>query len=180
MRRSPRRSLVGTALALLSAPMLAFAAPSGPASKANLVLPPESEGCPIGLSVERRSPTEFVNTAESPHRADSQRIRLTFTPLDSPGIRTVDLTVHAFSNKGQILPAATRSSSGIDRSFQISGPASSGLSQKDLWVERVGGVTSVELNSITYVDGSVWHRTAESSCRAVPSNLVLVDLTATR
>ena len=186
-RHSFRPSLAATAVALLSAPTLSLGAPSSPSevpsqlpSQINLRLPAPSEGCPVGLSVERRSPTEFVNTANSPHRGDSQRIRLTFTPLDSPAIRTVDLTVHAFSNKAQILPAATRSSSGIDRSFQISGPRASGLSQKDLWVDRIGGVTSVELNSITYVDGSVWHKDEDSTCRAVPNNLILVDLTATR
>lgn len=134
-------------------------------------------GCPVALSVRRTSPTELVNASDAVQHRGSQRIHLTVDPRDTSGIRSADITVHATSRKGRYLPAAisANNSPDLDRNFQISGPSTSSLRNKDLWIDGVGSVLFVDLTSITYIDGSTWQRSSDSVCRAIPSSFLLVS-----
>ncbi len=163
---------------LLTAPVALSAAPSSSAADVVLRSGPQSIGCPVDLFVERRSPTEMVNVAHSNRVGNSQRILLTFVPLAGLDIKHVTLTVHALSTKPQILPADAAPPSGIDRTFRFSGPADSPLLHKDLWIDGVGAISSVDLTSITYADGSTWHQSQDSRCSAVPNKLLLIDATS--
>lgn len=149
------------------------------ASKSSGVVPRSpwtGSGCPVSLSVWRTSPTELVNASDAVQHRGSQRIHLSVDPRDTSGIRSAELTVHATSLKGRYLLASSANASpDLDCTFQISGPSTSSLRDKDLWIDGVGSVLSVDLTSITYVDGSTWRRSPDSVCRAVPSSFLLVS-----
>ena len=66
----------------------------------------------------------------------------------------------------------------IDRDFKLTGAANVGLHGRNLWVEGVGGILSVDLTSILYVDGSTWHASPSSICHAVPDSFTLITATA--
>lgn len=145
---------------------------------ANIILREQwtGNGCPVSLSVQRTSPTEIVNADQAQQHRGSQRIHLSVDPRDTSGIRRAEITVHATSLKPRFLPAnSANTSPDLDRNFQISGPSTSGLRDRDLWIDGAGSVLSVDLTCITYVDGSTWHRSSGSVCRAVPSNFLLVS-----
>ncbi len=164
-----------SACLLLLTPSAILAAPSP--SDVLLRIEPLGVNCPVGFSVERRSATEVVNVGQAPRHRASQRIRLTFSPFDTLGVARVDLVVHAASPNLQLLPAVapTEPQPDIDRSFQLGADGTSSLHQRDLWVDGVGSIQSVDLRSITYANGATWHPSANSTCRAVPNGLTLVS-----
>lgn len=185
MRSPDQCSIIGTVLFLLTSSALS-AAPQASSqhssqdasNSASIILrsPWTGSGCPVSLSVRRTSPTELVNASDAVQHRGSQRIHLSVDPRDTSGIRSAELTVHATSLKGRYLPAnSANASPDLDRNFQISGPSTSSLRDKDLWIDGAGSVLSVDLTSITYVDGSTWHRSPNSVCRAVPSSFLLVS-----
>ncbi len=165
-----------TALLILASPALLIASPA----QSDVVLRPVpiGSGCPITLSVQRTSPTEIVNASEAALHQRSQRIRLAFDPLGTSGIRRAEVIVHASSSTPHVLPAATVSSvPELERNFDLSGTTPFGLHEKSLWLDGVGSVLFVDLTSITYMDGSTWHRSAGTVCRAVPNGFTLIALT---
>lgn len=189
MRSLDHCFLTVTALVLLISPSLS-AAPqansqtnsqadsqvAAPTASVILRSPWTGSGCPVSLSVRRTSPTEIINASDAARHQGSQRIHLSVDPRDTSGVRRADLTVHATSLKVRYLPANSASASpDLDRNFQISGPSTSSLRDRDLWIDGVGSVLSVDLNSITYIDGSTWHRSPVSICRAIPSGFLLVS-----
>ncbi len=169
-----------TLLFLSAGPILS--APRQAASIPGVIFstPSVGNGCPVSFSVQRTSPIEVVNAADAERHQGAQRIHLTIDPLHTTGIKRARIIVHAVSLKAHLLPAAGSSSSpSVDHSFEISNASAAGLREKNLWVDGVGAILSVDLASITYVDGSTWQRSQSSSCRAIPSLLLLVgDLTA--
>jgi hypothetical protein len=45
----------------------------------------------------------------------------------------------------------------------------------DLWVPGMTAVHSIELNSVTYADGSAWKLPAGPACRTIPDPMMLVS-----
>ncbi len=173
-----RSSLTALVLTLVSSSALCVPPQNASSAPSNTVLHSQwtGSGCPVFLTARRTSPTEIVNVSEASRHRGSQRIHLSVDPLGTPGVKDVEITVHASSLKSHFLPASEAVAGRyLDRDFRLSSPSSSDLRERDLWIDGVGSVLSVDLTSITYVDGTTWNRSSSSSCRAIPGNLLLID-----
>ena len=162
-------SLPATLLVLISPFAVAAQATAKPALEVTV----PSLNCPIGLSAQRTASLQILNASASRTPRVGQGLHLFFTPEAGSALRSVDLIVHGFDNHGRVLPM-TDTNGALTKHFHFDAVSGSPLTTSDLWVERAGSLTSVELTKITYADGSTWQHSADSSCRAVPG-LTLVS-----
>jgi hypothetical protein len=139
-------------------------------------LPAASDGCPVGLSAERRSDTMMLRTGDTRRGEPAQGLRISFNRREGPQIESAEITVYGTTSKLRALPAATSSSDEISKTFQLQRTqGSDGLQEASIWMHKVGSLTRVELTSITYADGTTWNESKSSRCQAVPSALMLIS-----
>ena len=135
-----------------------------------------SDGCPVGLSAERRSDTMMLRTGDTRRSEPAHGLRITFNRREGPQIESAEITVYGMTSKLRALPAATSSSDEISKTFQLQRTqGSEGLQEASIWMHKVGSLTRVELTSITYADGTTWTESKSSRCQAVPSALMLIS-----
>jgi hypothetical protein len=128
-----------------------------------------SEGCPVGLFVERRS--DFaMRLAEDGHDGDlAQGLHISLIHLFTR-IESAEITVYGVTPRASILPLGVAASNEVSKTFTVHPAAGrKGSQEATVWMRQVGALTRVELNSLTYADGSVWRESESSRCRAVPS-----------
>ena len=139
-------------------------------------VPAESDGCPVGLSAERRSDMMMLRTGDSRLKDSAHGLRITFNHREGPQIESAEITVYGMTSKLRALPAATSSSDEVSKTFQLQRTkGSEGLQEASIWMHKVGSLTRVELVSITYADGTTWNESKSSRCQAVPSALMLIS-----
>jgi hypothetical protein len=139
-------------------------------------VPAESDGCPVGLSAERRSNMMMLRAGDSRLKDSAHGLRITFNHREGPQIESAEITVYGVTSKLRALPAATSSSDEISKTFQLQRTkGSEGLQEASIWMHKVGSLTRVELISITYADGTTWNESKSSRCQAVPSALMLIS-----
>ena len=136
---------------------------------------PDNLGCPVGFSASRQADLQTMLANDRSQAGPAQGLHLTLARLNTPTIQSVEVTVYATSPKLRALPVDALSSDTISKTFELQRKAgSNSLTDADVWMHNVGSVSSVDLISITYTDGSTWHATESLRCRAVPSNFLLV------
>jgi hypothetical protein len=108
----------------------------------------------------------------------SQKLDLQLSnPRDTRAVTHAQITVHGLTAHGRITPAASGSSATATVAKQVDlqlsvapgASASAGLVFK--------GFTSVrwiDLDSLTYADGSTWHASPQHNCQIVPNRFMLV------
>jgi hypothetical protein len=139
-------------------------------------IPSESNGCPVGLSAERRSDTMMLRTGDTRRSEPAQGLHITFNHREGPQIESVEIAVYGATSKLRTLPAAVSLSDEISKTFQLQRTkGSEGLQEASIWMHKVGSLTRVELTSITYADGTTWNESKSSRCQAVPSALMLIS-----
>lgn len=155
----------------------------GSAKATALTITPSSSGnCPIGLEVnhgwlyaQKRAGLGLGPKDPMPLADAVQRINLTMTNPSSREIVKVQLTVHGFSDKGRLftlgsaVPDLTRKIT-FERDIQGNGHATHDLALKDFTA-----VSSVDLDSLTYADGSTWNATIGGFCSVSPNSLMRVS-----
>jgi hypothetical protein len=158
-------------------PALLAAPPQSPSSTKAVAAPSgvSSPDCPVGFSAGRKSVTEMVEIRSQNPRASGQGVHLSLRHPEG-SIASAEVIVNASSDRNRLLLLG-KPDSGPDlhRSFHLTRDTASGdLREADLWMDRAGSISSVELVSLTYADGSVWKSAATQSCRAVPSPYLLI------
>lgn len=139
-------------------------------------IPAESNGCPVGLSAERRSDTMIVRTGDTRLGEPAHGLRITFNRREGPQIESAEIMVYGMTSKLRALPASTSSSDEVSKTFQLRRiQGSEGLQEASIWMHKVGSLTRVELISITYADGTTWNQSKSSQCQAVPNALMLIS-----
>jgi hypothetical protein len=135
---------------------------------------PVSISAAAGQDGSRQGPA--INAPRAQAAPQLQRLRLTLTNPLSRDIVSAQFTAHGFSNK----PRAMESSAGsnepdlaktIDLELGVKGK---GHASSDLSLNHFTAVTSIDLNSITYADGSEWHAPSPAACSITPSMVMLV------
>ena len=86
------------------------------------------------------------------------------------------MILHELSG-AQVTPAFQHEASESSESFSIS--PSVGANDRFssvVYTEKLTGVTWVELKELTYANGTVWHDSANATCRVAPNGYMLVGL----
>lgn len=152
--------------------------------------------CPLVLDARHISSTSMLRagaTAPSPsgpaingavlsqHAARPmglyQQVELTVSNPSLRDIVSVQVTVHGMSSRWRAIPTANSPAAPdlakkIDIVIDLKG---NGHVAKDLTLSRFTAVTSIDLDSIAYADGSRWQAPASSACSITPDALMLVS-----
>ena len=111
---------------------------------------------------------------ERPAPAINQQIHLGMTSLVPRDIVSVAFTARGFSNKPRAINTAGQGPD-LKRSIKVvvdlkgNGHASSDLSLRDFTT-----VADIDLDAITYADGSTWRNSSPAACRVIPEGMMLV------
>jgi len=143
--------------------------------------------CPVGLQAEhalffaeRKAISGHEVGPESGSAAASvprQRIHLTLKNLLSQEIVSAELTAHGLSYQSRLVNLSDASPApNLDKtvSLVLQLRANSDASS-DLSLSRFAAVTAIDLDAVTYADGSTWHASSPGACRVSPSLLMRAD-----
>jgi hypothetical protein len=136
---------------------------------------PSSESCPVGFSASRvAAPTMMVTKGAEPGHS-SLGLQLNFSRLAASQIVKASITVHGPSEKARVAPASTKADTNMTETFELRSDAQAkSLLHAAVWMKKMGAVKWVNLTEIEYANGSVWHASSNSKCRAVPNYVLLV------
>lgn len=143
----------------------------------SLAIAPEthSDGCPVGFWAKRSSGLRVLRASDSGQSGPTLGLDILLDHRSAPEIQSVEVTVHGVTTRLRALPAGVSSSDEVTKIFQLQrASGEKGLSDASVRVPKAGALTRVDLNSVTYTDGSTWHDSKSLRCQAVPNNLVLV------
>jgi hypothetical protein len=136
--------------------------------------------CPVGMTVDRNglfAKREVKGTPDSNSGPSlEQRIQLNLTNRKASTITGAQVTVHGLSQKARFMEVSNPKpdmAKAIQLSLDLKG---NGQSANVLWLNRFAVVTAVDLNSVTYADGSTWREPSPAACSVQPSLLVRVGL----
>jgi hypothetical protein len=105
----------------------------------------------------------------------NQALRLTLTNLSPHSIVSAQVVVHGFSNKWRYVPvlgADPDLARTVDVALDVKG---NGEASRNLSLSRFTAITAVDVNAITYADGSTWRTSSPGACSASPDLFMLVN-----
>ncbi len=149
--------------------------------------PLNTANCPVALRADHEGLFEKRNVNDrefgpgTPGKAQpatlDQRIRLTITNLSAHDVVSADVTAHGFSEKWRAVPLSSAEPvPDLARQLKVTLAVKGNKSASDdLALPHFTTVTAIDLNAVTYADGSSWHASAPSACSVVPSMLMLVS-----
>ena len=159
-------------------------------AKLALATPPlhmDSTNCPVGLEVKHATGLPTAITAEGPaihgkplpygQIADqNQGIHLTLINLSPQSIVSAQVLIHGFSNKRRYVPlpgADPDLVTTVDVALDVKG---NGQASRNLSLSHFTAITAVDVNAITYADGSTWRTSSPGTCSAPPDLFMSVNV----
>jgi len=135
--------------------------------------------CPIAMQARLGTGLPVaMNAGASPKDspASTQRIHLTMTNLLAHEIVGEQFVVHGYSNKARGMNLANSSpepdlAKTVDVVLDVKGKSEA---FSDLLLSRFTAVASIDLRSITYADGNIWHTPSADACSIAPDLMMLV------
>jgi hypothetical protein len=153
------------------------------AQKAGIRIPMLASGCPVSLRAKQSAAALARQVNDGRQQDDSARpegiAQLLHLIVSSPGTRrviTANVTVHGFANRGRVVETlSTRDDTDAAKTFDVQFAAGPGREiSTDLWVPGLSAVGSIDVNSVTYDDGSTWKLAAGGSCRVPIDGVMLI------
>jgi hypothetical protein len=138
--------------------------------------PPGNKNCPVALSARhsRDSGVVQVSPGSEPHR---QGYSIGFKPLGPRSVEQARITLHGMSG-AHVVPVKDHPADATE-SFTVSPSAGPNhLFQSVVYLDKLTGVQWIEINELTFADGTAWHESANSFCRVTPNGFMLVGATA--
>jgi hypothetical protein len=148
----------------------------------------DSTNCPVGLQVKHGPGLPLTKNAEGPAingkplpygqvklQDQNQGINLTLSNLSPRSIVSAQVIVHGFSNKGRYIPLSGSDpdlATKVDVALDVK---ANGEASRNLSLSHFTAITAVDVNAITYADGSTWRTSSPGACSASPDPLMLVN-----
>lgn len=143
-------------------------------SPAVVLQAPTSQGCPVGLEARHADTGDLVTVGPS-ERHRGQAYLVSFLPQKDHSISQARITLHGLSGQAIIPAAGVRADPDAKESFSVLPTAAANhFFHSTVYTGKLTGVQWVEVNEMTYADGSKWHESGESTCRVAPNGLLLV------
>jgi hypothetical protein len=135
--------------------------------------------CPMGLEVKHRPGLPMGMKAEGSSSAPERLvgIHLAMTNLSPRSIVSAQFTVHGYSDKSRYIPLASPShDADLATVVHVAlGVKANGQASRDLELSRFTAITAVDVDGITYADGSGWQASAPGACSASPDLFMAVS-----
>lgn len=144
-----------------------------------LHIPPANLGCPVYLRAQHGASGSMVQTDRSRPKGLAQLLHLTLIDShpDAKHIVSARLKVSGLSGVARV--TQTRSSAGDADSVRTLEIKFTSETEKqvsgDLWVPAMTAVLSIDLESVTYADGSSRTFSGRDACHITPDPLMLVS-----
>jgi hypothetical protein len=124
--------------------------------------------CPVGFHAEVDPRLTLRQVQNGKQAADSTLVQLHFDPIEpKKAIVSASVTAHGFAPASAFLLVQQTLEDNRTQAFELKGGSSTaGLVRTEVDVTAVPFVRWVELNQVTYADGSVWHPAAGLACKA--------------
>jgi hypothetical protein len=136
---------------------------------------PASGGCPISMSAQHRSNPSLMSARDATPQPLAQRIHLTANgESDSSGILSIKVTVRGTTPKARMLPTSQAGPPDAAMTFDLRADRVNAVAS-DLLLRGFTSVQAIDLESVTYADGSNWVASAARSCSITPDNLMLIS-----
>jgi len=172
--------LLFVSLFLLLGTLAAFGQTTAPASSpASLESLTYSSQCPLNLSARQGSSGQLRTATrpgqkDTPPRSVGQQILLTLANPQLIGITAARIKVRGYTPNARTFPLAPPSPDAA-RSLDLVLTVAPGLdTTTDLRLESFSAVTSIELESVSYADGSRWHAGPQTRCQIAPDPVMLI------
>jgi len=137
-------------------------------------LPPQAS-CPINLTARHAPGADRIEVNGVQIGAAAQKLHLLVSP-SSKRVIAASVTIHGFPNKVRAVQTMTTpDSSDATKTFDVRFPAGPEEMATDLVVPGFSGETAIDLNSVTYADGSTWKLAAGSTCSSRIDPIMLVN-----
>ena len=105
----------------------------------------------------------------------TQGVTVTIADFRALRITSAEIVAHALSAKIRSVPTGRQLEPDVTRSFHLVAKADGDFSS-DLLMEDVTSIRWIELESVTYSDGSAWQESETQSCSVRPNPMVLVSV----
>jgi hypothetical protein len=136
-------------------------------------------GCPVSLEADHTGLflKRDVKDLDPQPNVLRQRIHLTITNLSSQNIVSADVTAHGLSEKWRLAPLmATQPVPDLAKQIKVTLEVKGNdHASHDLAFYHFATVTSLDVNAVSYADGSSWHAKTQGACSVTPSPLMLVS-----
>jgi hypothetical protein len=135
----------------------------------------ESNSCPVSLRARQSAAALQREVSASRPKGIAQLLHLTIPGAEAKRVMTASVTVHGSSGSPRMMEVAgTGSESDAARTLEVRFRAGGGEVSADLWAPGLTAVRSIDLNSVTYSDGSTWKLAAGSSCSSLVDGMMLI------
>jgi hypothetical protein len=145
----------------------------------------EGHNCPIYMRAQQRSGEDLLRTSQSGGTPEvkpvgpTQRIHLILGNMaNSANITQVEVTVQGTSGKNRTVQTMLTPDGVSDVAKAFNLPVNIGKDEgasTNLTLHGFTSVQSINLESVTYADGSTWNPSATRTCSIAPDPLVLVS-----
>ncbi|MGA3333034.1 MAG: hypothetical protein ABSC62_02600 [Terracidiphilus sp.] len=132
--------------------------------------------CPVGVRVSHLSDGRTIKTGMAHPKGLGQRLHLTLTSPDSRSIASATVNVRGRTAKGRMEQAGKDNDAALPvRTLTV--PFTAGADRTasaDVWAPGLTAVSSVELISVAFGDGTTWTRAQGKTCQVTPDPLMLI------
>ncbi len=142
---------------------------------ATAVVQPNS--CPVKMQASHLSDGSMIKTDTAHPNGPVQRLRLALTSPDSRSITSATVNVRGWTARSRMQRAA-KGKSDVLPVRRLTVPFRAGTERTaaaNVWVPGLTAVSSVELASVTYDDGTAWIPAQGRSCQVIPDPLMLIS-----
>jgi hypothetical protein len=142
-------------------------------------VPLASESCPVQMNAQHeRGLTAKVATDKAPPKGIGQQLHIALTNAKSEEITGIKITVHGSTGKGSLLSARAAEANSPEATKTFDLKLTVGAKEDastDLWVSGLTAVTHIDLDTVTYADGSNWRSSALETCQFRPDRAMLIS-----
>jgi hypothetical protein len=137
--------------------------------------------CPVGLKVERSGGLFAYKNAKSGPADDvaspssEQRFDFKMTNFLPHEIVNAEITAHGLSYKWRIIPVSAPTPDiwkTLDVALDVKGNSSA---SRELSFDHFSTISTIDVNSVTYADGSTWHAPSPGACSVAPSLIMRIS-----
>jgi hypothetical protein len=131
--------------------------------------------CPVSLTARQAPGGDRMMVNSVQVKGIAQLLHLIVSGSNSRRVVAANVTVHGFANKGRMVQTmSTQDASDAAKTFDVKFPIAPQEISTDLAVPGLSAVSMIDLNSVTYSDGSTWKLAAGSVCSSRIDPMMLV------
>lgn len=164
-----------------SAPIQPPAQATNQASAANQYIILPAQPCSVVMHATQGSSSQLLRT-QNGNSTPMMRPSLSLTPREGLRIVSATVTAHGYSPTpgsmdlvAQLLPPPKSQRREIARTLAVTfHAAENGAFTAELPLPGFTAVTMIDLNSITYSDGTTWNAPARNQCHVAPDPVLLI------